>query len=273
MQKRWTQLAIWNILSPILIHYIASYGVSLLFIVILFLQRGIYSFQSGSYNQTEIIQAVSQLYQENGILITGIVAAVTIPVFWKMRAKDRSEVEKEKRTGMYILLIPLGIASATGLNQFIGLIHLERFFKGYAETRQVLFSGNVWLSVVVLGGMVPIAEEILFRGLVFERMKKEKGYRMAAILSALLFGAYHLNVIQFIYAFCFGLILAYVYEKYGSILAPVMVHASANLFIYFAMNIPWMGRNPFSILSCIGGSLLSAGILWYMRRKSQRLHL
>ena len=40
---------------------------------------------------------------------------------------------------------------------------------------------------------------------------------------------YHFNLVQGIYAFVLGILLCYVYEKYETILAPVLLHISANL--------------------------------------------
>ena len=50
----------------------------------------------------------------------------------------------------------------------------------------------------------------------------------AAILSALLFGIYHANMIQFLYAFPLGILFAWYYEKSGTLLVPVLVHISLN---------------------------------------------
>jgi hypothetical protein len=39
-----------------------------------------------------------------------------------------------------------------------------------------------------------------------------------------------MNLLQFIYATCLGLLLAYVYEQFRTILAPILLHAAANAF-------------------------------------------
>lgn len=279
MQRRGKELVFFDILSPVLIHYVVSYAVSIACIILLFVQNGMEGLTSTGVDQSKLIKAVDLLYEENGLILSGIVAAITIPVFVKMYRQDKIIRKEEKDSkGRYnlvlslITLIPLGVSSAVALNQMIGFLHLEHFFKGYNETREVLFSGNVWLSVLVLGMLVPVAEEFLFRGLVFKRMENQSGF-YAAMVSSLLFGAYHLNVIQFIYAFCFGLILTFVYKYYGTVAAPVLVHASANLFIYFASGIPWFGKSPLDVLSCLAGTVLSACILISIKRMMGNLHL
>ena len=51
---------------------------------------------------------------------------------------------------------------------------------------------------------------------------------VAVMISALLFGLYHGNLVQGIYAFIMGCLLALVYEWTGSFVAPVLFHMIAN---------------------------------------------
>ena len=77
----------------------------------------------------------------------------------------------------------------------------------------MLYSTNIWLELAVLGLIVPITEELIFRGVVYERMKRCFSMKMAAFLSGLFFGVYHGNVSQGIYAFLLGLQLVYEKER------------------------------------------------------------
>ena len=52
----------------------------------------------------------------------------------------------------------------------------------------------------------------------------------AAILSSIIFGAFHGNMVQAVYAFLIGLVCVFVYEKYKSIVASIFLHISANMF-------------------------------------------
>lgn len=64
--------------------------------------------------------------------------------------------------------------------------------------------------------VIPIAEELLFRGVVYKRLKLYFGVTPALIGSALIFGIMHVNLVQFLYAAVIGLLLAFVLEKQGS---------------------------------------------------------
>ena len=84
------------------------------------------------------------------------------------------------------------------------------------------------LSIVLYGCLLaPIAEELLFRGLVL-RSLMPYGKRFAILLSALAFGMYHGNLIQTPFAFLVGLVLGYVAAEYSVIWAMVL-HLINNL--------------------------------------------
>ena len=80
----------------------------------------------------------------------------------------------------------------------------------------------------LLGIVGPIFEEILFRGLIFGELRKITPVKIALVIQALLFGAYHLNLVQGVYAFLLGLLIGYVYYRSNSIIAPILMHVSIN---------------------------------------------
>ena len=52
------------------------------------------------------------------------------------------------------------------------------------------------------------------------------------LISALLFGVYHGNLVQGTYGFVMGILFTIVYEKYKNFYLPVIMHALANLVGY-----------------------------------------
>lgn len=73
----------------------------------------------------------------------------------------------------------------------------------------------------------PIAEELLFRKAVISRTAKY-GDGIAIIFSALLFGLYHGNLNQFVYAFSLGLALGFIYLKTNNIRYTILLHMLVN---------------------------------------------
>lgn len=107
---------------------------------------------------------------------------------------------------------------------------LTRLFPGYAAQAGGVFDGQfpllMFLAYVLLG---PAAEELVFRCCVYRRLRALCSVKAAAVLSSLLFGLWHGNMIQFLYASVLGLMLAFGYEKSGRIRVCIAAHMCANL--------------------------------------------
>ncbi|MFO0933131.1 MAG: CPBP family intramembrane glutamic endopeptidase [Planctomycetota bacterium] len=85
------------------------------------------------------------------------------------------------------------------------------------------------VALGVLGIVVaPVTEELLFRGAMFGSMRARLGSRVGAILSSLIFAAVHMSLTAFVPLFVLALVLCWVYERSGSLVAPVVVHMLNN---------------------------------------------
>lgn len=82
-----------------------------------------------------------------------------------------------------------------------------------------------WLTAVV---MAPVLEEIVFRGLVYTRLKKGMPTIVAAIVASLAFGLCHGTAIWIIYATALGLIMTWIFERYQSLAANIVFHLVFN---------------------------------------------
>lgn len=80
---------------------------------------------------------------------------------------------------------------------------------------------------VLLG---PVCEELIFRGATLRLFRKALPFWLANLIQAVLFGAYHMNWIQGIYAFAFGVLLGYICEKGGSIYDSILLHILFNFW-------------------------------------------
>lgn len=69
-----------------------------------------------------------------------------------------------------------------------------------------IFNANPILAFISVAILAPIVEEIIFRGIIFNKAAKYKGGAFPIIISALLFGLAHMQPIQIVYAFIVGLI-------------------------------------------------------------------
>ena len=85
------------------------------------------------------------------------------------------------------------------------------------------------LYVVAIAVTPAFAEEFAFRGILMGSLRKY-GNSFAIIVSAVMFGAMHGNIIQIPFAFILGLIFAYIDCKANSIIPSIIIHFINNLY-------------------------------------------
>ena len=114
----------------------------------------------------------------------------------------------------------------------LNLIQIGEIFSN--STQEALLASEMVLQILGLGILVPIGEELIFRGLIYNRMKQMLSVKMSIFFSSLLFALYHGNPIQMIFSFPMALALTAVYEHGKLFLFPVLFHMGANLTAVFA---------------------------------------
>lgn len=93
---------------------------------------------------------------------------------------------------------------------------------------QALEVVDPWLAVLTIVILAPIAEELFFRGVVFNAWLREGGPKLAYLGSAALFAVIHVSLVAVVPIFLLGLALAWVYRRTGNLLAPIAMHAVVN---------------------------------------------
>jgi membrane protease YdiL (CAAX protease family) len=119
------------------------------------------------------------------------------------------------------------------------------------------------LAAVVAGaGLVPLCEEVLFRGVLFSALRKRSGPVAAVILSSVLFGVCHFPDLGM--PTLIGLLLAVLYHRTGSLWTAVAAHSVVNLA---AMGLAWNHGHVLGRLSwaAIGGLLAGIALLVLVR--------
>lgn len=88
---------------------------------------------------------------------------------------------------------------------------------------------------VLLAVVTPFAEELFFRGYVYRGLRHHWGVPAAAVLSAFIFSAFHFYLVQALPIFAAGLLFALLYERTGSLLAPMVAHGVINAAVVLLM--------------------------------------
>ena len=198
--------------------------------------------------------------EETALLSLGLAAVLTALLlggFYRSLRKQEAEAERARPAVVWSLLA--GIGSCLLLN------HLMMLLPGYAgqvsTANQGLDSPFLLLQIVCTGLAVPFAEELVFRGMGFWRLRGEVSFQAAALASAIWFGLAHATLLQIIYACLTGLLLAFLMEHTRSLISAWLFHAGANgLAVWLtALGTPeWISGKPVWILAAAaaGGLLL-----------------
>lgn len=150
----------------------------------------------------------------------------------------------------YMLLFGLGVSFCLAANCLVGMTELAFADEAYQEAAAVLYGPSFPMQVLCSGLIIPLSEELFYRGLVFKRFRERIGFLGAAFISSFVFSTSHGNVVQALYTIGLGMLLSYAYEKYGSFKAPLFLHVVANMtslictrtgaFDWLMKNKPWM---------------------------------
>jgi len=166
------------------------------------------------------------------------------------------------KNALFIVVFAASLAIA--LNQLIDITHLARLSVRYSSVSAAQQQRSTLETVIFACLLIPIMEEIVFRGFIFKRMRLKAGFYISALVSAALFGAYHMNLVQFVYAFVMGFVMCMVFECYGGIAASIIFHMAANSAVFIAGFIDVLGVDPWRMVSCAVALLCSLCIIFFI---------
>lgn len=258
---------IWQIVYPVGMYYVVS---SLVFFALQMIL--------GNGSETYMLRQM-------------VCAAVTIPfilpfymqdkrvediVYAKGNAAERSGKEKKPlqsagqqhafRQGVgrtaWNVCVSLGSAAALGIavNNLIAMTPLIELSGGFTAANEQFFGGQLVYELFGSCLLIPVAEELLYRGVVYKRLRLFCGVIPALVLSALLFGIVHANLVQFLYAGILGVLLAFLLEKTNVLYAPVVGHMAANVAAVVRQETGWLAFSYERTPGGIGFTALMLGI-------------
>lgn len=242
---------IWRAIYPILIHWCIAMLVT---IAVIF----VYTWQERAKGLPVVPDRIldrvfgESLYQ---LIISSVLSGTLLYLLYRSDQKKRQEgfIGRGKDfvwapPVIWFCVIVISIVAGQFLNDMIDICHLNEIFTGYSELATETMAGQpVWVLLLSVGVLAPIAEELTFRGLVFRRLKDWMPASISIVVSALAFGIYHGNVVQFLYATLFGILLAFIYHRTGTLWTCVVAHMVSNLWSLFGS--AWwsqiLGRIPY----------------------------
>ena len=237
MKAKQTIKELWRLVYPVVIYFAVAFVVQYAAVMII----STAAVKNGTIitvgRSTEEIQGeLNTLVSSYSLHLTALTNLVLIPIYVLFLRRD--EKRRISASGVrYVmpkvkdmaLIFVLGMAAAVSVNVIVSLSQIARFSPKYQQVSQMIYSGSIFIEIASAVIAAPVLEELFFRGMIYKRLRDIVNVKAAIVISALFFGAFHGNLVQLVYAFIIGLMLAYVYEKFKTIWVPIVFHMGANL--------------------------------------------
>lgn len=194
--------------------------------------NNVYKVDTSSEGYTLLL---ANFYTKNQLLIIILSFLLWIPLLWKNRVLKKTFNKQGFSKTLYWSL--LGIC----INILWNII-----LRNMGLVRESLYSNVITvLSTCIIG---PILEELVFRGIIFPKIKTVYSDVVSIILVSFLFAIYHGNLQQGIYAFIISIIITMAYNKYNNLWLPIIIHCISNLTSVLLMPVIFNANKIFILI-------------------------
>lgn len=190
----------------------------------------------------------TDLYDGVTTTLYSIVSIAAITAFIRILSYKREPLLKKEKLNatqiIFTIVVAFGLMGLVNLF-FLGLAAVTELFPDTVGTEVDKYTESVdryaeyeavaipnWdhiLEFIGVAFLVPMAEELTFRGAVLGSLLRKFRPAAAVIISAVIFGILHGISIHIVYALLCGIVLGWVYFYTESIWASYMLHALFNL--------------------------------------------
>lgn len=174
-------------------------------------------------------------------LIMAIIVFVLPWLIFKIKTSCQEIGLARLPTWLDILITPAGLIVYVVMAAVLMML-FEKFLPGVNldQVQEIGFDGisqkyeyiMAFLSLVLIA---PVAEEVLFRGFLFSRLKKYLSVGMAAIITSIVFGLIHGQWNLAIDTFALSLVLCFLRQITGSLWSPILLHMAKNGIAYYIL--------------------------------------
>jgi membrane protease YdiL (CAAX protease family) len=174
------------------------------------------------------------------VAVAATVFGLMFALLWlHLRGRLASALSSPASTGMLTVAIGIGVGLGGGMltyaiNAGVGLVFTPDAPVEQQVIQDALAGGRAFvLALLVALVIAPVAEEVLFRGVLFRALRYRIGMWPAAVLSSAAFTGVHVEIVvsqplALVGLFTFGLVLAWSMEKFQHLLVPILAHAVFN---------------------------------------------
>ncbi len=206
----------------LIITYVVSNAISIFALVICRITENaeLYTFLTGT-TAGLLISSVAQY------AVAFPLAVLLMRLFSKPRKYEKSKLKIGEVLMLFVIAEAFMIIGSMISNALAGIIGGLFNFTPSNSVETIVNDVPVWLIFIVMVILAPIAEEIIFRKLLIDRIG-HFGDGWAIVISALAFALIHTNIYQFIYALMVGLVFGYIYTRTRDVRYTIVMHALLN---------------------------------------------
>ncbi len=173
------------------------------------------------------------------IVISLLTPAIIIGLFfgynkiYKIPLKESGLTKKINITTV-LVSIAIAVVCVFGALYLVNSFDILFEFLGYEMPKWSFPIDNFGfyvLNLVLFAGLPAIGEELIFRGIIFQGLRKNYSTIISVVFSSLLFALVHGSLVQFIYPFILGLILSVLRLRTNSLIVPIIVHFFNNAIV------------------------------------------
>lgn len=194
------------------------------------------AFEEAIFRKVSEIVSNEPFYSTSTLILFLVMAAFfTLWFFAGGFFRDQTSVKEALPPHNIGIIVCSGVLLQLGVTMLLNVILplFPNVEAQYSQLLQALVPESDMISVKIMTALsvallAPIAEEMIFRGLSLGHVRKFWPFIPAVTFQALLFGVYHMNIVQGVYAFIIGLLLGYLAYKLNNILASILLHAAIN---------------------------------------------
>lgn len=216
--------------------------------------------------------ALTQMMMIPALLLQQFMMAIYL---WKAGYVSTAKATWSPVSASYLGLSVIAILSCGWLLSIL-MSHLRWIPNIMEQSFDILQSG--WGGILAIAIIGPVLEEVLFRGAITKALLQQYSPTKAILISALIFGIFHINPAQILPAFLFGLLFAWTYYKTASLIPCILMHILNNsLSVYINLKYPEAENlndlitvTPYLIITLVACLLLTGAILWMRRISIQR---
>lgn len=168
------------------------------------------------------------------LIIADVLTLLTFFIIFKVRKKKPLAAVHFTKASPKHILLATAMGASLQLVVAVAITFASTFlppsFVEPLEGNSILTdSSPLWLTILSVAIVTPILEETVFRGIIHSSLSPAMPKAVAVIISSAIFGIAHGSVVAFIYAGAFGVLLALLLEKTGSIIPGIFAHFAFNL--------------------------------------------